>query len=339
MFLNFCFFNAKYILAQFSGIHEEMLKDTVRTKTYMRAIKSNPQLFRGKIVLDIGAGTGILSLFAAQAGARHVYAIECADIARHARLTIEENGFADKITVIQQKVEEITSLTGNEEEDIKVDVIISEWMGYFLLYESMLDTVLFARDKWLKPNGVLLPDTANLYMCAVEDGEYMDEKINFWNDVYGFRMSSLREEAMKEPLVDVVDGNTIVSNIAPILEIDLNTVTKEDLDFTASFRLDIIRDDHVHALVSFFDVIFSRTHTRIGFTTSPRAEYTHWKQTVFYLDDQLMVSRGTFIEGRISVKRNANNPRDLDINMRTSYTNSKIPNYTPISQRRKYLMR
>lgn len=47
------------------------------------------------------------------------------------------------ITLIKGKIEEI------ELPVEKVDIIISEWMGYCLLYESMLDTVLFARDKWL----------------------------------------------------------------------------------------------------------------------------------------------------------------------------------------------
>ena len=54
----------------------------------------------------------------------------------------------------------------------QVDIIISEWMGYFLMYESMLDTVLFARDKWLKPGGLLMPDRCTLSMVAIEDAEY-----------------------------------------------------------------------------------------------------------------------------------------------------------------------
>lgn len=74
------------------------------------------------------------------------------------------------IEIINKKVEEV-------ELPEKVDIIISEWMGYFLLYESMLDTVLFARDKWLKPEGSLFPDRANLYICAIEDGDYRTEKI------------------------------------------------------------------------------------------------------------------------------------------------------------------
>ena len=62
-------------------IHEEMLKDSVRTRSYQQAIENNPEDFKDKIVLDIGAGTGILSIFAARAGAKHVYAVENADIA------------------------------------------------------------------------------------------------------------------------------------------------------------------------------------------------------------------------------------------------------------------
>ena len=54
----------------------------------------------------------------------------------------------------------------------KVDIIISEWMGYFLLYESMLDSVLWARDKYLVPGGKMLPDRAQLYIAAIEDGQY-----------------------------------------------------------------------------------------------------------------------------------------------------------------------
>lgn len=73
-------------------IHEEMLKDTVRTRTYQRAIMDNPEVFKDKIVLDIGAGTGILSIFAAKAGAKHVYAIEFAEIALFAKEIIERNG-------------------------------------------------------------------------------------------------------------------------------------------------------------------------------------------------------------------------------------------------------
>ena len=156
------------------NIHEEMIKDKVRTGTYQKAILDNKEIFEGKIVLDVGCGTGILSTFAVKAGAAHVYGIEYADIADYAKEIIKKNKMDGKITVIQSKVEE-TELPVKE-----VDIIISEWMGYFLLYESMLDTVIFARDKWLKKGGLMFPDRAQLFVAALEDDFFKYKKIDSW---------------------------------------------------------------------------------------------------------------------------------------------------------------
>ena len=92
-------------------------------------------------------------------------------IIEKAKEIVEVNGMSDKITLLQGKMEEV------ELPFPKVDIIISEWMGYFLLYESMLDTVLYARDKYLAPNGLIFPDKATIFMAGIEDGEYKDEKI------------------------------------------------------------------------------------------------------------------------------------------------------------------
>jgi len=51
----------------------------------------------------------------------------------------------------------------------KVDAIVSEWMGYFLLFESMLDSLIFARDKYLNKNGIMLPNECNIFICGVSD--------------------------------------------------------------------------------------------------------------------------------------------------------------------------
>lgn len=80
--------------------------------------------------------------------------------------------YAIVITLVKGKLEE-AELPIQE-----FDIIISEWMGYFLLYESMLDTVLLARDKYLKPGGMIFPDNASMYICAIEDQDYKEEKIN-----------------------------------------------------------------------------------------------------------------------------------------------------------------
>lgn len=106
----------------------------------------------------------------------------------------------------------------------QVDIIISEWMGYFLLYESMLDTVIFARDKWLAPGGLIFPDRATMTVAAIEDAEYKHEKIEFWGNVYGFDMTCIKAMAMSEPLVDNVEANQIVTDTCTFKELDMHVV-------------------------------------------------------------------------------------------------------------------
>ncbi len=67
------------------------------------------------------------------------------------------------------------------------------------------------------PGGLIFPDRATLYLCGIEDAEYKESKINWWNNVYGFDMSCISKIAMQEPLVDVVDGQSIVTDSYPIL--------------------------------------------------------------------------------------------------------------------------
>uniref|UniRef100_A0A665TKL6 type I protein arginine methyltransferase n=1 Tax=Echeneis naucrates TaxID=173247 RepID=A0A665TKL6_ECHNA len=287
------------------GIHEEMLKDEVRTLTYRNSMYHNKHVFKDKIVLDVGSGTGILSMFAAKAGAKHVYGIECSSISEYSERIIKSNHL-DIITIFKGKVEEV------ELPVEKVDIIISEWMGYCLFYESMLNTVIFARDKWLKPGGLMFPDRASLYVVAIEDRQYKDFKIHWWENVYGFDMTCIRNVAMKEPLVDVVDPKQVVTNSCLVKEVDIYTVKTEDLSFTSAFCLQIQRNDYIHALVTYFNIEFTKCHKKTGFSTAPDAPYTHWKQTVFYLEDYLTVRRGEEIIGSIAMKPNEKNVRDLD---------------------------
>jgi protein arginine N-methyltransferase 1 len=119
-----------------------------------------------------------------------------------------------------------------------------------------------------------------MYLAAIEDGDYKDEKIGFWNNVYGFNMSHIKNLALKEPLVDTVDSKAVVSSACPFRELDLYTVKIEDLTFDVPFKMTTLRDDYIHAFICYFDIAFTACHKPITFSTGPHAQYTHWKQVI-----------------------------------------------------------
>ncbi|SGY16263.1 BQ5605_C012g06823 [Microbotryum silenes-dioicae] len=331
------------------GIHEEMLKDEVRTLNYRNSMTQNKHLFKDKVVLDVGCGTGILCMFAAQAGAKKVIGVDMSNIIDQAQKIVAANGFSDTITLIKGKMEEVVLPVD------KVDIIVSEWMGYFLLYESMFDSVLYARDRYLNPGGLMFPDEATMYLAGIEDQDYKEEKIGcefggftqqnvesltlaiyfcvVWDDVYGFDYSCIKEIALKEPLVDTVDLKAVVTKPCKIATFDLLKITKDDLKFVAPFELVATRNDYIHAILGWFDVAFKACHTKIGFSTGPHARYTHWKQTVLYLGQTLTVREDDAVKGTISIAPNAKNPRDLDI-----VVDYKLDNAHPASETREYRM-
>ena len=287
-------------------IHEEMIKDKIRTGSYKKAIENNKIIFKDKIALDIGSGTGILSIFAAKAGAKHVYGIEYADIADYSKEIIKQNNLSDKITIIQSKVEE-----ANLPVD-KVDIIISEWMGYFLLYESMLDTLLFARDKWLKKDGYLLPDKAQIYLAGIQDTLYKYNKIDSWDNVYGFNFSVLKNPALAEPIIDNFPNNNIISNSCKIFDIDLYTVKVEDLDFSAGYEIIFNKDDTFNGFVTWFDVEFDKLPNKVTLSTSPYEPSTHWKQVMFYSKNDIEVKKKEKLKGSICVIKDKMNFRFIN---------------------------
>ena len=81
------------------GIHEEMLKDEVRTLSYRNSMWHNKHLFKGKVVLDVGCGTGILSMFAAKAGAAKVIGVDMSSIVEYARKIVEVRKHSDKVFI------------------------------------------------------------------------------------------------------------------------------------------------------------------------------------------------------------------------------------------------
>lgn len=292
------------------SIHHEMLQDRVRTESYRDFMYKNPALFADKVVLDVGCGTGILSMFAAKAGAKRVIGVDQSDIILHAMDIVRLNGLQDRITLIKGRIEDISLPVD------KVDIIVSEWMGYFLLFESMLDSVLYARDLYLADGGSVYPDLCTLSLAAVADPQRHAEHVAFWEDVYGFDMSVMKAAVIPEAAVEVVSAETLISDPVIIQSFDCNAVSLSDLEFESDFCLRISHTAHCTGLLGFFDVLFQRGCVeQVMFSTGPHATKTHWKQTIFLLEKPLPLQSGEELKGRICVRKNRKDPRSLLITL------------------------
>ncbi|PSR92625.1 Histone-arginine methyltransferase [Actinidia chinensis var. chinensis] len=284
-------------------LHQQnMLQDYVRTGTYYASVIENRADFVDRVVVDVGAGSGILSLFAAQAGAKHVYAVEASEMAEYARKLIAGNPLlGQRITVVKGKVEEV-------ELPEKADILISEPMGTLLINERMLETYVIARDRFLVPNGKMFPTLGRIHMAPFSD-EYLyveiANKALFWQqqNYYGVDLTPLHDSACKgyfsQPVVDAFDPRVLV---APAISHVINfTSTKEEdlyeidvpLKFTAAANI------RIHGLACWFDVLFNGSTVQRWLTTAPGAPTTHWYQLRCVLPQPLYVMPGQEITGRL----------------------------------------
>ncbi|KAG5077322.1 hypothetical protein JHK82_056017 [Glycine max] len=370
-------------------VHEEMIKDRVRTDAYKNAIMRHKDFIRDKVVLDVGCGTGILAIFCAQAGARRVYAVEASNIALQTIRVVEANNLLNIITVLHGRVEVgysdqyillfergdgtasavaklgwlvlYSSLYLNPEENLvehdrvmalvpemydveigeKVDVIISEWMGYMLLCESMLGSVITARDRWLKPGGLVLPSKATLYMAPFTHAKRYRESIDFWRSVYGINMSAMvplaKQCAFVGPSVETITSE----NVLAWPQVDIHTLLSA-CEYDLKFSAEIGSKAPLHGFAFWFDVEFTRLSPEpISFqlstslvddhpvgsqrqdlrdptlllSTAPEALPTHWQQTLIYFYEPIELEQDQLIEGKVTLSQSQENHRNLNIEL------------------------
>ncbi|XP_047500393.1 protein arginine N-methyltransferase 1-like [Penaeus chinensis] len=273
-------------------IHRLMVSDKPRTTAYFDAITRNKHLFKDKIAMDVGAGTGILSLFMASAGAKKVYAVEASGMAEVIQKVAEDNGFGDVIQVFHSRVEDISL-----PEDEKVDIIVSEWMGFYLLHESMLNSVIKARDMFLSDEGTVFPSEARIFACPCSLQSLYKEQINYWDNVYGFNMSAVKQFALRskmiKPEVCLIPESDLLSEPTCIKKFNLRWVTEEEVKlFSETTFVGITKSGSYQGLCLWFECDFEgywyseegeEQGTLITLSTSPMSPPTHWKQTVVVL--------------------------------------------------------
>ncbi|RKF58262.1 Ribosomal protein arginine N-methyltransferase rmt3 [Golovinomyces cichoracearum] len=318
----------------YNDIHETMLKDTIRTDAYRDFIYSNKDLFADKVVLDVGCGTGILSMFCAKAGAKRVIAVDNSSIIEKAMGNIFDNGLGDQITCLRGKIEEVTLPVKS------VDIIVSEWMGYCLLYEAMLDSVIWARDMYLKPDGLMVPSFMTMWIAPIAYPEYVADHFHFWRDVYGFEMKAMQASIHEEAMVLDLPSESICGNPFQFLRLNLYTTRVEDLSFTAEWHSKLSKDiENLDGFAIWFDTFFMLSKSYLNFTaedwpkndtkefaftTGPHGNLTHWKQSVMFIDNlkDLPVSgkSGQKITGKLEFAVPEDNSRALTISVKWKHS-------------------
>ena len=217
--------------------HRSMVFDTARNRAYAYALET--VIDPDSVVLDLGAGLGIHGLMAAARGARHVYLVDSSPVVTLAARVAAENGLDSRVTCIQKPIEQV-DLPG------RVDLIVSVLTGNFLLEEDLLPSLFFARDKFLKPSGLLLPDFGEMRIVPVTAERYYDRYLSRWSDpAEGIDFSNLRSHAANSLYFGRAKARTADFLSAPetIAALDFSVADRADCSGAADFVME--RDERV----------------------------------------------------------------------------------------------
>lgn len=254
--------------------HELLIKDKIRCEKYREAIKN--VVIKGNIVLDFGAGSGILSFFAHQAGAMKIYAIEKEQIINIANKIYDINKYNNIIF----KETNSNDLVLNE----SIDVLISEPIGSFGLNTFNIHDYLHLRDKYLKKEGKIIPELLSLYICPINSIQ-LNKELEFWNNpLYGIDFSPVTQYARNQ--VYNISTNDCKYLSAPQKIFQLNFKNDEINNISTHNNFSISECDELVGICGWFDLNLTND---IVIHTSPLDETTSWYQTFFPLYKQILV--------------------------------------------------
>ena len=248
-----------------------------------------------------------------------MYAVEASNMSTGCERIVAGNNYKDIITVVHGRVENVTI------KDLKhVDVIISEWMGFYLLHESMLTSLIFARDHWLAPDGLMVPSMASIYACPVNMDELHKESFGFWKDVEGFDMSALipvaEGDVYSRPAISVIAPKQCLAAPKCIATFDIGFVQLDDIaSVKAKLTFKFDHDSIMDGVACWFDVVFQNDDDKlcktVTLSTSPLSEPTHWKQTTVLISQRLAVEKGQAFTCQLQFDQDDENERHYNIGL------------------------
>lgn len=263
--------------------HRWMVFDDHRNAMYARAIEAC--VGPGSVVMDLGAGLGLHGLIAARAGAR-VYLVEPEPVVRQAVDAARAAGLADRITVVNSRIEEAAIAQ-------PFDAIVSVLTGNLLFSEDLLPSLFFARDRYLKPGGRLVPDRAQLWLAPLHAPQLHDNYVAAWSrPSMGFDFSAGRRFAANELQGlrrEQLAGTGRLAQGVALVDLDLAVATSADCN--ASATLDVREGGACHGLLA-----WTRIHLAGEWlTTDPAAPEVHWSPVYLPIDPPLELEAGEVV--------------------------------------------
>ena len=277
--------------ARILNYHRSMLTDQQRTLSLKQAIDETVK--PGDIVLDLGCGTGILSCFACRAGAQKVYAIEMGPVIELAKAICKLNGFSNQVEFFNQHSSQV-----NLPEP--VDVMITETIGNFGLEEGILEWVVDAKKRFLKPGGKIIPQTLGLVVAPVEQPKFY-EKVSAWENLpYDLNFKPARSLAANNIYWENLAPESFLASPAPLLAIDLTST--EQTSLTGRTSLQIERNGVIHGIGGWFS---AQLTANTFLTNAPPNQTPSWAQAFFPLANPLPVRAGDQLQIEIQSRFNA----------------------------------
>lgn len=259
----------------------DMMSDPVRMAAYEAAIAATVR--PGDVVVDLGAGLGLLTLLALRAGASRVYAIEKSDAIELARAVVAQNGVADRVVFLHANSKEV-------ELPERADVLLSETLGSFGIDENTLAFTADARDRFLAPGGRMVPQAIRPWLAPVQSPNE-HKRSDFWGDVAGFDYSAALQEMLGRMSLVTFGVEDLLAAPQCVGNLDLRTVDADALAHRMVFPL--LRPGTVHGLAGWFEADLCEG---VSITTAPGAPPTHWQQAFFPFLQTPRIVAGDFLE-------------------------------------------
>ena len=267
--------------------HHSMLVDRERTEAFLAALMA--EVRPGDVVVDIGAGTGVLSMFAAMAGARHVYAIEEGPISEVAARAIEQNGFTDRITMLRGTSTDV-------ELPERGTVLVTETIGNVGLEEGITRWVRDAWDRLLTPDARVVPRSVDVIAAPVEL-HYDHGELSRWTQPqYTLDFAPLLELGANNLLWAEIDPGNVLAEPVPIIEVDFRVEPEPDVAGRARF---VAKGGGVlHGIGVWFNAELVPGRS---LTNGPPLRTPSWNHGLLPLLDPIEVSPGDEIDVTIDV--------------------------------------